>query len=44
MSKYASGTPSVKEIKNADFFESLSVGEVNKVSKKAKTNKKSRSK
>jgi hypothetical protein len=37
MSKYVSGTPSMKEIKNAD-------GEVNKVSKKAKTNKKSRSK
>jgi len=44
MSKYASKTPSVKEIKNADFFESLSVGEVKKVNTKARTKKKSGSK
>lgn len=41
MSKYAQGEPSVKEVKNADFFASLSVGEVKEVKKKAKTKKKS---
>jgi hypothetical protein len=44
MSKYAQGESSVKEVKNADFFASLSVGEVKEVKKKAKTKKKSESK
>jgi len=44
MSKYASGMPSVKEIKNADFLASLSVTEMKKIKNKGKTKKKSESK
>ena len=44
MSKYAQGESSVKEVKNADFFASLSVGEVKEVKKKAKSKKKTKSK
>jgi hypothetical protein len=44
MSKYAQGESSVKEVKNADFFASLSVGEVKEVKKKAKSKKKTESK
>ena len=44
MSKYAQGESSIKEVKNADFFASLSVGEVKEVKKKAKTKKKSETK
>jgi hypothetical protein len=44
MSKYAQGESSVKEVKNADFFASLSVPKVKEVKKKAKTKKKSESK
>ena len=44
MSKYAQGESSIKEVKNADFFASLSVGEVKEGKKKAKTKKKSESK
>ena len=44
MSKYAQGESSIKEVKNADFFASLSVGEVKEVKKKAKSKKKTESK
>ena len=43
MSKYAQGESSVKEVKNADFFASLSIGEVKEAKKKAGTKKKSES-
>lgn len=44
MSKYAQGDSSVKEVKNADFFASLLIGEVKEVKKKTGTKKKSESK
>ncbi len=44
MSKYAQGTSSIKEVKNAEFFASLSVTEAEPVKKKTKSKKKSSSK
>lgn len=44
MSKYIQGTPTVKEIKNADFFSSITTDVIKEVKKKAKTKKKSESK
>jgi hypothetical protein len=44
MSKYAQGDSLVKEVRNADFFASLSIDEAKEVKKKARTKKKSESK
>ncbi len=44
MSKYTQGISSVKEVKNAEFFASLSVAEAESVKKKTKSKKKSSSK